>query len=68
MVQRWDRHKKTASLLMLSCGLNTGVNFALATLLNQLIKPTLLFGDKIESSKIDKYIGYMGALSMVGIL
>jgi len=52
---------------MLSCGLNTGVYFSVATLLNQLIKPTLLFGDKIDVSKIDQYIGYMGAVSMVGI-
>ena len=52
---------------MIAYGLNSGVYYALSTLLNQIIKPTLVFGGEIDDSKIDQYIGYMGAVSLVRI-
>ena len=53
-------------MLMVAYGLNIGVYYAISTLLNQIIKPTLVFGGEIEcDAKIDQYIGYMAAVSLI---
>lgn len=59
---------KSFILLLVSYGFNTGVYYAMSTLLSQLVKPTFLMnGD--SNHKMDRNIGLMGVVSrIVGIL
>ena len=55
-------------LLLVSYGLNAGVYYAITTLLNQIVKPTLIFGQTSDHTDVDRNIGLMGAISLVSCL
>ena len=52
-------------LLLISFGLHDGVYSAFCTLLSQIVKPTFMGTN--DTDNIDRYIGLMGAVSMVVI-
>lgn len=56
---------KSFVLLLVSYGLNVGVFQSLGALLNQIVKPTLMFGTTTDSAQVDKTISLMSAISLV---
>ena len=61
-------NSKPFVLQIMSYGLHLGVSYTFTTLLKQIVKPTLIFGQKNGYTDVDRNIGLMGALSLVSEL